>query len=142
MSVILDAVTCPRCQGHEFELSLEDEGSRGNAQTQGLFCPKCREWTTSRDRPPGLHLTQPRPAVIGGARPTDQLTQPGGPTDVRVWAWLLAELLAEMSRQLQPGGTQIHDTVTKWLQQFHASEHGTPPQELIPALQHAAKGGS
>ena len=144
MSVMLETVTCPRCGGHEFELSTE-EGARGNAETQGLFCPRCRDWTTNRPRPPGLHLTQPRPAVIGGAAPKDQLLA-GGPTDVRVWAWLLAEMLAATTRELQhhaprPGGILVHDTATKWLQQFYASEHGTAPQDLIPALQHAAKGG-
>lgn len=152
--IFLEAVTCPRCQGHEFKLTTE-EGSKGNAAVQGLYCTACKDWTTHRPRPPGLHLTQPHPATMGGlglSPGQDPNAIPdSGPTDLRVWAWLLAKLLEETQRELRLRHTApatmgaeippVYDHATRWLQRFHASEHGTPPQELIPAIENAAKGG-
>ncbi len=149
--IFLEGVACPRCKGHEFRLSTE-QGSRGNATEQGLFCIVCRDWTVSRARPAGLHLTQPHPATMGGMglSPGDDpnAIPDTGPTDLRVWAWLLARLLEEANRDLaswqfaEKGIPPSYDRATRWLQRFHGSEHGTPPQDLIPPLNQAATGGA
>lgn len=146
-SVRLEDHPCPRCKGTSYLLSTE-EGARGNAETQGLFCTSCNEWTTTRDRPPGVHLTQPRPAIMGSALPTPESFVAQGPTDLRVWCWLLAEILQESNRvhtaAAQQSGQRtptVHDTAVSWLQRFYATEHGTAPQSLYPSLLYAAKGG-
>lgn len=153
-----EKVTCPGCWGSSFETTTQDRVP--GQVVERLFCTRCRAWTVSRPIPseevepvpvapkrPGLHLAQPAPAVLGGGTP-EPMTIGDGPTRLDVWAWLLAALCEETLKQLGEVllNAQItfdsttYDAGTRWLQRFRASEYGTPPQELLLALQAAARG--